>query len=216
MLKLYLIRHGQSTANDQGIIQGCKDFPLSELGKEQAKLVGEFFINQKFDAIYSSDLTRAYDTASEVSKHQNVPIEKWEKLREVNLGPLEGKTRREMEREFPQVKDSSSILTTGLEGTETIVQITERCHDVCQHVLQMHKHLDHEVALVSHGGFISIFLMYLMFGEEWNEAHRPFVVGNTGVTKVEFNREGKPVFHYINRDTHLYKAGAKPTSTILY
>ncbi|MCD8503067.1 MAG: histidine phosphatase family protein [Bacillaceae bacterium] len=215
-MKLYLIRHGQSTANHQGIIQGCKDFPLSELGNIQAGLVGEFLANQKFDAIYSSDLTRAYDTAFEVSKHQNLPIEKWEKLREVNLGPLEGKTKREMEQEFPQVKDASSILTTGLEGTETIDQITERCQDVLQHLFQMHKHLSHDVALVSHGGFISIFLMYLMFGEQWNEAHRPFVVGNTGVTKVEFTREDKPVFHYINRDTHLYKAGAKPTSTILY
>lgn len=215
-MNLYLIRHGQSTANKDGIIQGCKDFPLSEQGKAQAILLGQYLSEDNIDAIYSSDLTRAYDTAQKVVGNRTLHIEKWEKLREVNLGPLEGKTRYEMERDFPQLKNSRSILTTGLEGTETITEITERCHYILHTLQTVHGEQDQDVVVVSHGGLISIFLMYLMFGDQWNEAHRPFVVGNTGITKIAFNKENKPIFHYINRDTHLYKGDFQLSSTILY
>ncbi|UTW70777.1 histidine phosphatase family protein [Anaerobacillus sp. HL2] len=63
--------------------------------------------------------------------------------------------------------------------------MTVRCKYVLGQLLAAHKR--HKVALVSHGGFISIFLMYLMFGDNWNDTHRPFVVGNTGVSKLNLS-----------------------------
>ncbi|MFN7251504.1 MAG: histidine phosphatase family protein [Anaerobacillus sp.] len=210
---LYLIRHGQSVANESGIIQGRKEFPLSAAGKKQAKLLGEFFAAKSIDYLYSSDLGRAFETATAISAHQPVDVVGWDKLREIGLGPLEGKTRQEILLQFPEITETSSILTTGLAGTETVEEITVRCQYVLEQLLAGHKR--HHVALVSHGGFISIFLMYLMFAEKWNEVHRPFVIGNTGVTKVEFTEAGKPVFHYVNHDAHLLM-GNMQNENILY
>lgn len=204
---LYLIRHGQSVANESGIIQGRKQFPLSDLGQKQAKLLGEFFATKSIDYIYSSDLVRAFETAQAISEHQPVDVTKWEQIREIGLGPFEGKTKNEIHLQFPEVKEMPSILTTGLEGTETVEEITVRCKYVLGQLLAAHKR--HKVALVSHGGFISIFLMYLMFGDNWNDSHRPFVVGNTGVSKIEFIEGDRPIFHYINNDAHLLLGNVK-------
>lgn len=204
---LYLIRHGQSVANEKGVIQGSKDFPLSALGQTQAKLLGQYFASETIGYLYSSDLTRALDTANAIADHQPLDVLKWNKIREIGLGPLEGKTKQEIYIQYPQLNDSSSILTTGLLGTELIPEITERCKYVLDQLLSGHKH--HQVALVSHGGFISIFLMYLIVGEKWNGYHRPFVIGNTGISKIEFTENRKPVFHYINNTAHLLLGGAK-------
>lgn len=207
VLILYLIRHGQSVANEKGIIQGCKDFPLSALGQTQAKLLGESFASETIDYLYSSDLTRALDTANAIGVHQPLDSLKWDKIREIELGPLEGKTKPEIYLQYPQLNDSNSILTTGLSGTERVTEITERCKYVLDQLLSGHKR--HRVALVSHGGFISIFLMYLMVAEKWNDVHRPFVIGNTGISKIEFSENRKPIFHYINNTAHLLLANTK-------
>lgn len=212
VLILYLIRHGQSVANESGIIQGCKEFPLSKVGEKQAELLGDFFATKSIDLIYSSDLMRAFETAKAIGAHHPIEVTKFDKIREIGLGPLEGKTREEIYLKFPEIKDKS-ILTTGLKGTETVQDITVRCQSVLEH-LQLADN-QHNIALVSHGGFISIFLMYLMFGKEWNEFHRPFIIGNTGVTKIEFRPNRKPIFHYINRDAHLLLADMQ-SGSLLY
>lgn len=210
---LYLIRHGQSVANEKGIIQGRKEFPLSDLGKKQGKLLGDFFAAKSIDFIYSSDLQRAYKTALYISKQQPLEVIPWDKLREIGLGPLEGRTRQEITLQYPEVKEATSILTTGIEGTESVAEITLRCQYVLEQLLAGHER--HRIALVSHGGFISIFLMYLMFGEDWISRHRPFVIGNTGVTKVEFVEGEKPIFHYVNKDSHLV-LGNLQIESVLY
>ncbi len=210
---LYLIRHGQSIANETGIIQGRKEFPLSATGQKQAKLVGEFFSSIALDYIYSSDQGRAYETATAISQHHPLEVIRWDKICEIGLGPFEGKTRKEVTLQYPELAKKVSILTTGIAGTETVAEITERCKYVLEQLLRGHK--SSRVALVSHGGFISIFLMYLMYGEKWNDFHRPFIVGNTGVCKLEFLDNEKPIFHYINNDSHLL-LGEMNSESILY
>jgi len=69
MLKIILVRHGESTANAKGILQGQKvDESLSELGKAQAKKLAEALREEKIEAIISSDLKRAKETAEEISR----------------------------------------------------------------------------------------------------------------------------------------------------
>ena len=59
-----VVRHGETAANQGNIIQGQTDVPLSETGEEQARILGRRWKNKKFDAVYSSDLSRAMRTAS--------------------------------------------------------------------------------------------------------------------------------------------------------
>ena len=71
MVKILLVRHGQSLSNDSGTITGQIDSPLSNLGLKQAELVSNYiFKNYSVNAIYSSDLTRAVDTLKPLSSSQ--------------------------------------------------------------------------------------------------------------------------------------------------
>ncbi|MCL7749345.1 histidine phosphatase family protein [Halalkalibacter alkaliphilus] len=200
-MNLYLIRHGESEGNVSGKIQGCEDYPLSDLGQQQVSLVANYFKDIQLDYLYSSDLTRAYHTAKAIGAIKNRTIHKWEKVREVYLGPFQGLTRSEIYASFPQTKEKS-ILTSGVQGTETVQELTGRCQHIVEQMLLAHQE-DH-VGIVSHGGFISIFLMYLLIGEKWHTFHRPFQIDNTGITHIEWSkRNSKPLIHYTNKTTHL-------------
>lgn len=213
MVTLYFIRHGQSEANLQGIIQGHAEFPLSELGKKQALLVGEWMAQIHLDDIFSSDLQRAMLTAKEIEKHQPITVKPWEIVREVGLGPLEGKTREQMYEEFPTLQ-ANALLTSGINGTETVEAVTERCSYLVDTLREDYN--NKAVAIISHGGFISIMLMYLIAGDQWHTLKRPFVIGNTGVTKVELGDEGSVKFHFTNRMEHLANDKNNQSSSVLY
>ncbi|MCM2676776.1 histidine phosphatase family protein [Alkalicoccobacillus plakortidis] len=200
-MKLYLIRHGESMGNLQGKIQGAMDFPLSELGTKQVDLISAYCKEMKLDYIYSSDLTRAYDTAKKIGETTKRSVQTWDKIREVYLGPLQGLTRDEIKEKYP-ITVKKSIITSGIEGTETKEELTERCRLVLQELKQ--EHMNESVAIVSHGGFISILLMYILVGDKWSDFHRPFVIGNTSVTLLEWpNDADLPYLHYTNRTAHL-------------
>jgi uncharacterized phosphatase len=200
-MNLYLIRHGESVGNLTGKIQGCKDYPLSELGKQQVGSVAHYLKSSQLNYLYSSDLTRAYDTAAIIGKSKGLTVHKWDKVREVNLGPLQGLSRAEIYEKYP-ITVERSILTSGIKGTETINDLTKRCQYVIDQLQLAHEN-DH-VGIVSHGGFISIFLMYLLTGEQWHTYHRPFQIRNTSITHIEWpKRSKKPLIHYTNWTEHL-------------
>ncbi|MDT8860955.1 histidine phosphatase family protein [Alkalihalobacillus sp. MEB130] len=200
-MNLYLIRHGESEGNVSGKIQGWEDYPLSELGQEQMSLVANYFKDIRLDYLYSSDLMRAYETAKAIGSVTKRTVHKWEKVREVHLGPLQGLTRPQIYERYPVTKEAS-ILTSGVEGTETVEQLSARCKHVIDQMLLAHK--DDHVGIVSHGGFISIFLMYIMIGEKWHTFHRPFQINNTSITHIEWSpKTNKPIIHYTNKTTHL-------------
>lgn len=91
MTTVILLRHGESVANSRGIIAAQLDMPLSDVGRQQAKLAAKYIAeNYRIDKIYSSDLSRAYDTASAVAEKLNMEIIKTKALREIYAGIWEG------------------------------------------------------------------------------------------------------------------------------
>lgn len=92
-MKVFLVRHGETTWNAAGKIQGKSNTHLSPLGKKQAKQIALVLKAQKFDAIYSSPLKRALDTAKEIAKHhKELEIIKKKELEEINYGMFEKMT----------------------------------------------------------------------------------------------------------------------------
>lgn len=89
-------------ANDKNIYAGSMDYPLSSLGMKQAELCGEKFKNIKIDAIYSSNLRRAYDTAACVSKATGIEIVVDNNLRECDGGDWEGFTYDKLYELYPE------------------------------------------------------------------------------------------------------------------
>lgn len=87
---LYFVRHGQSEGNLQDLFCGHTDAPLTDLGRRQARGVASYFDSIHVDAIYASDLIRAYDTALPLSEKKGISIMKSEGLREIFAGQWEG------------------------------------------------------------------------------------------------------------------------------
>lgn len=101
MTKLIITRHGQSVANAERRFAGHSDFDLSELGRIQADLAADYICkNFKIDAIYSSDLLRAYNTALPTAKRLNMTVIPCKELREIFAGEWEGRTTDELEIEY--------------------------------------------------------------------------------------------------------------------
>ena len=95
-MKLIITRHGETEENKADIMQGHLPGRLSLVGRKQAKKVALRLKNEKIDFIFSSDLTRASDTAKEIAKfHPKTPITFVKELRERNLGEFQGKKKNE-------------------------------------------------------------------------------------------------------------------------
>ena len=85
-MKLILTRHRETEENKEGILQGWLPGHLSLEGKRQAKLVAQRLQDVKVDFIYTSDLKRCLDTASEIAKrHKNAKLIKDKRLREAGI-----------------------------------------------------------------------------------------------------------------------------------
>lgn len=87
---LYIVRHGESLGNAQGLLLGHTDLDLSELGYRQANATAEFLKDTHFDKIYSSDLLRAFNTAVPHAKLRGMEVIPDVELREIHLGEWEG------------------------------------------------------------------------------------------------------------------------------
>ncbi len=154
-LKIILIRHGESEANRQRIVQGHKDFPLSELGLKQAEDMGDFLLenNYSFDSVYSSDLTRAKTTAEIICKKLHIDkIKTDERLREFNLGIYQGRRNDEMTAEdnsFLQScwKDDLKRVPDG----ENVQEMKERVKDVFTDIVSTNDSKA-TILIVGHGG----------------------------------------------------------------
>ena len=95
-MKLFVVRHGETVRNIVGLVQGKTESMLTEYGKEQARQVKEKLQGQTFDLVFSSPLSRAYQTA-EIIIDGKLPITIDERLNERDYGDFEGITREEFD-----------------------------------------------------------------------------------------------------------------------
>jgi probable phosphoglycerate mutase len=169
MTTYYLIRHGETEANKSGILQGHLDVPLSETGRKQSELAALALSQVEFDAIYSSDLSRAMETARIILAGQKKPRTKEvaadEGLRETHCGILQGKTFAEVERLWPEIYKGlkRDPLNAPRPGGESYIECFRRTVASFEKIRQTRakKGLrDGAVAVVAHGGTIRNLLAY--------------------------------------------------------
>jgi len=98
---LILARHGETDWNREGRFQGHADPPLNEHGREQAVSLAEALDDQRIEAIYSSDLRRAHETAQIVAERKGMDVVVDPDLRERDVGEWSGLTFPEIEERFP-------------------------------------------------------------------------------------------------------------------
>src|SRR5688572_28217428 len=104
-MEIVLVRHGETEANAEGRMQGHRDFPLNERGRQQARILGDWFVAQGIDwsRVYVSPLARAWQTAEIIVSRSGGPAPQREPaLIELNAGALEGLVLEEMVARFPR------------------------------------------------------------------------------------------------------------------
>ncbi|MGH3045242.1 MAG: histidine phosphatase family protein [Gaiellaceae bacterium] len=150
MTTVYLARHGQSDWNAEGRWQGNADRPLTDLGRQQAEELAERLASVPLDAVYSSDLRRARETAESVAARQGLEVQARTELREVDVGSWSGLSRPEVEERFPAAFARWLDGGHGWDDGESYEAMTDR---VVAAVLEIASaHPDGTVLVVAHGG----------------------------------------------------------------
>ncbi len=207
-MRFLLVRHGESTYNAEGRIQGQQDAPLSERGRGQAERIGERLRSYEFDACYASDLSRAADTARAIMQHHpNVPFEYVPLLREIKFGIFEGRIMPEIEEMYPEeyaqwMDDRRAFVPPGAESGDELSERAGRA-------LRWLQERGHEgtVLVVAHGAILNAFLgQFLQLG---GESRYRFHFDNTALAVVE-DRPFGPRLLLANDTSHLGPDAAFP------
>ena len=181
MVNLYLIRHGRQNSPLCNV-----DVELSAEGRIQSELLRDRLQHYQIDALYSSNLIRAVQTAEILNQALQLPHIIKEELKEISFGLMEGKSDDYNNEHFHDFKEEQFKLLEDIpypEG-ENGTSVYERAMPIIQEIVQSGKT---NIAVVTHGGIIRV-LLAALFGR--NQAKR-FLFGvsleNTGITQLIYN-----------------------------
>jgi alpha-ribazole phosphatase len=151
-LRLYLIRHGEIESAAMGKLIGRTDVALSERGIEQSRRLAEKLSPVRLDAIYSSDLRRACQTAEIIAERNQVRARPSAAWREIDMGLWEGRTLSSLDDEAPEQVSSLFNDPASFEYPcgESFADFTTRVRGALGQLSLSHSH--GEIALVAHGG----------------------------------------------------------------
>jgi probable phosphoglycerate mutase len=147
---IVLARHGQTDWNREHRWQGHADRPLDAAGREQARALAASLATRAFDAVYSSDLARARETADIVAEGLGLEVRLDPRLREVDVGEWSGHTNAEIEQRFPDGARRRRAGGTGWEHGETYGAMRTRAVAALRAIAAQHP--GGSVLVVTHGG----------------------------------------------------------------
>jgi broad specificity phosphatase PhoE len=152
LINIYIARHGETTWNAEGRIQGWSDPGLSPLGYAQSLALLEQLKDRPLSAIYTSTLKRSILTAQPIAKHFNLLIQKQPELDELAFGVLEGKQLStidgEMRNEWERFRKNR--LTYRIPGGENYIDVANRLTPFIEKILQNHE--GQEILIIGHRG----------------------------------------------------------------
>lgn len=149
MMRIGFIRHGSTAWNKEKRAQGSSDIHLDDQGRSDAAKLGDWLKNDKWDVIFSSDLSRAKETAEIIAKKLNLKVIIDHRLREAGGGQIEGTTEQERIKKWGE---NWRELDLGIEKADLVV---ERAHAAVNDFHDKYSGLN--VLVVSHGSFLRHF-----------------------------------------------------------
>lgn len=198
MTTVYFVRHGQSEANLTNTFAGHLDLSLTNLGRQQAEHTADFLADKPLAAVYSSDLSRAYDTACVVAQRHGLTVQTDSSLREISAGTWEGRRFDELhERDAAYRHWIEDIGTATCTNGESVAEMTTRVRDAVARIVA--KHPNEAVCVVCHGTPIRA-LTCVLSGVPLAQMRTVPWASNASVTIAEFSsvHEGK----IISADLH--------------
>lgn len=218
-MNLLLIRHGESTGNASGRLQGQADWPLNDRGRSQAQALAARLLREgtAITALYASDLSRAVETAEILARPLQLALIQDRRLREYDAGVLNGIVWREVEFLYPEVWKAyhEAGQWANIPGEEGDQAFHNRLAGFLAD-LQAHHGPDDSVVAVSHGGALAVLVAQLVGLPPGKR--QPFRFANASLTLFEFGERG-PVLVRANDTCHLdgdpgLRAWSPPTSKL--
>ncbi len=179
----YIIRHGETEWNRQGILQGQLNSPLSELGLNQAKALAEFFKYHDWDRIVCSDLGRALQTAEIIKGSSNKEHITDQRLRERNLGVAQGLTTEDFSKKYPEEFDKFKQGNPDfcIKGGESIRERFARCIKCIEEYGE--KYFGQKIIVLTHGGILDSVFRHIT--KMSLSQQRAFSLFNASVNTIE-------------------------------
>ena len=180
---VYIIRHGETLANASGRIQGQTDSPLSPRGLQQCQRVAEALGSSRIEAVFSSPLRRARDSALPLAKALNLEVQLDDRLLEINAGIFQGLAWDEIGQRYPaeaakwRSHDPDFVIPDG----ESRRGLMERAEVFFR---QLPATGYEQVAVVAHGGILAAALKALL---EVPARRNPFALNNGSISRLSID-----------------------------
>jgi probable phosphoglycerate mutase len=200
-VRICFIRHGETDWNVAKRIQGQTDIPLNETGHGQALAMAFNAAHYNFSAIYSSDLSRAYDTAQMVAARRGLDVKTVPHLRERHYGIFQGITADEGAKSFPEAYAHyrARDLDYDFETGESLNRFAERVGIAIDNLTRHHS--GQTIAAISHAGVLDI--VYRKATGRPLHTPRDFVIPNCALNWFRFDGQG---WHLDAWDDHHHLA----------
>ena len=199
---ILLIRHGQSEGNVLGLFTGHSGYPLTELGHRQAELTAQYiYKNYTVDAVYSSDLPRAFQTAEHTARTFGLPIVTDCRLREINAGKWENIPFADLSSQFPEAYAiwRQDLIRFCADGGESVLDVANRAVDAL-HAIAV-ANLGKCVAVVAHATTIRTAL-WKISGKPESTMQELSWGGNCAISVLSFS-DNKLEIKTVNFTNHL-------------
>lgn len=201
MPQLIITRHGETDWNLAHRFQGQSDVPLNARGRQQADQLAARLASEHFDAIYTSDLSRAWDTAQAIATHHTCPLIAEPRLREGDFGEWEGCTFEELEARDPArvkawMEDVGHFTPP---GGETLHDVAGRVAAAYADIAQKHTD-DESILIAAHGGSLQMLIRHLLnlpVNQFWQ-----FQLSHCSISKIAVYPEGA-IINLFNDTCHL-------------
>ncbi|MCB0335646.1 MAG: histidine phosphatase family protein [Bdellovibrionales bacterium] len=195
-MKLFIVRHGETISNVGKVIAGQSESQLTDLGKEQARLLARRLSKHSFTHIYSSPLSRASETTKYIGEHQSSQPVYLDQLKERSWGCFEGRLIREYVDAAHEYGERYWEFTPP--GGESLVDLQERIAPALTALLEKHKN---EKVLISAHHSVNKMLLHILLERTWEDWGAQ-MQGNTCVNSVEVI-SGFTEVRYLNCCKHL-------------
>ncbi len=215
--RILAIRHGETAWNRASRIQGHLDIALNDTGRWQAQRLGRALAGEDIDAVYSSDLRRAFDTAQAVATACGCEVVTVAGLRERQFGEFQGLTFDEIATRWPGESERWRQRDTAFAppGGESLKVFFRRSVDTASRLAIVHP--GQTIALVAHGGVLDC--LYRAASRIALDAPRTWQVGNASINRILYTGEGfslvgwSDTFHLDDVPLDELRDGADPTTS---
>lgn len=208
--RLLFVRHGQSMGNLKRCFIGQGYAPLTELGHEQAEATARLLDEYRIDAIYSSDLMRAEQTAMHTAIRQGLSINTDSGLREILAGKWEGMTYSDIEREYPSLYKiwMTDTGSAQLPDGESVADLRLRADTKIREIVECNR--GKTVAIFTHATPIRA-MRSVWQGDDLSMIRTYGWVSNASLTEVIYKADGNTRILRFGYDDHLEGLITKPT-----